>query len=151
MALSANANYEVRPVEGLLKLAMKVLTSSVIYNGSFCSHDTTVGAIKPYDGTSADRVVGWHFGDTVTGNTAASVPPEASICPGGFTIVGLTVAGLTTVLDSNLGLPVWATDDGTYTATDPSSTGHEVGNIVRYHSSGKADVTMRNRLDTIEA
>ena len=88
MALSANTSYEMRDIERISTIEMKVLTSSVVYNGALCSHDTTVGAIKPYDGTSADKLVGWHFGDSVTGNTAASVPPTAAIKVGGFVRLG---------------------------------------------------------------
>lgn len=152
MALSANASYEMRDTERISTIEMKVLTAAVLYNGSLCSHDTTVGAIKPYDGTSADKLVGWHFGDSVTGLTTASVPPTGTIKVGGFVLVGLTVAGLSAgVVDSNLGAIVWATDDGTYTITDPSSTGHEIGHVVKYNTSAIADVLTDNVYGLIDS
>jgi len=140
MALSADASPVIR---NGATMAMKVLTAAVVYNFALCSHDTTTGAIKPYDGTGADRLVGWHFGSTVTGLTTAAVPPRAFINPGGFVAESLTVATLAGS-DADLGKPVWATDDGTYTVTDPGGTDQQVGWVVRRRSSTTADVYLKN-------
>lgn len=140
MALSANADPVIRSAK---TIAMKVLTSSVVYNFALCSHDTTTGAIKPYDGTGTDRLVGWHFGDSVTGDTTASVPPRASICPGDFVAESLAVSNLAGD-DTDLGAPVYATDDGTYDISDPGGTRHVVGWVVRRRSATTADVYLKN-------
>lgn len=140
MALSANANYRTRPVGNLGKEAYIVNNAAVVYDGALCSFDTTVGYVKPFDGTSADRIAGFHFGDAVTGNTSASVPPTASISPGLFILENIAVAGLSSTASANIGAPVWATDDGTFTITDPSSTGFELGHVTRNRGTGFADV-----------
>jgi len=127
MALSANTNYTLETVVTVAPVSAVVKTSAVIYNGALCSHDTLSGAIEPFDGTQTNRLAGWHFGDSVTGNTSASVPPRAKLTRGGFRIRGLTVAGLVGNA-TDYGVPVYATADGTYTRVDPGS-GQKIGRV----------------------
>lgn len=148
MALSANADYTIQDVDGSGTVPMVLLNAAVVYYGSLCSSNTTEGEVKPFDGTQADNLVGWHFGDAATGNsTGARV--EAVIKMGGFVIRDLTVAGvLGTAADYNA--PVYATDDGTYTVTDPGS-GSVVGRIIPEdgnRASGTAHVYMVNVFGT---
>lgn len=139
MALSANASYDARPVVHVNSISMVVKASSVCYNGALLSHDTTEGEVKPFDGTQADKIVGWHFGDSVTGNSSEP-RVRAKVTPGGFIIKDLTVGGLLNTT-ADYGAPVYATDDGTYTVTDPGS-GQKLGRIVADsdRASGKATV-----------
>lgn len=140
MALSADAAYETKPVLEANPIAMIVLNAAVIYNGALCSHDTTGGEIKPFDGTQTDRIVGWHFGPTVTGDSSASDRPRARIVKGGFIVRNLPMGGISNNA-TDYGDPVYATDDGTYTATDPTS-GQKLGVILPDddRDSGKANV-----------
>jgi len=143
MALSANANYVTQEVTKINTVTMVVNSAAVIYNGSLCSLDTTEGEVKPFDGTQADRLVGWHFGDSVTGNAAGTI--YATICAGGFIIKDLTVGGLLNTT-ADYGADVYATDDGTYTVTDPGS-GVVVGRILAQddnRASGTAHVLFHN-------
>ena len=144
MALSANVTgWVVTDSHKIHSRVMVVNSAAVIYNGALCSLDTTEGEVKPFDGTQADRLVGWHFGDSVTGNAAGTI--LATICPGGFTVKGLTVGGLLNTT-GDYGANVYATDDGTYTVTDPGS-GVVVGRIDavdKNRASGTANVTFHN-------
>lgn len=140
MALSADGAFETKPVLEANTIAMIVLNAAVIYNTALCSHDTTGGEIKPFDGTQTDRIVGWHFGPTVTGDSSASDRPRARIVKGGFVARNLTMGGISNNA-TDYGDPVYATDDGTYTATDPGS-GQKLGVILPDddRDSGKANV-----------
>lgn len=147
MALSADGNWVTQEVENVNSVSMLVLNAAVIYNTALCSHGTTSGEIKPFDGTQADRLVGWAHGSAVTGATAA---PDnagritAKINPGGFIVKGLTVATLAGDA-TDIGKPVYATDDATYTITDPTS-GQVVGHVVASedNTAAVADVHFRN-------
>lgn len=146
MALSAahgDIGSGISDFEKGVPLSLEVVNAAVIYNGALCSFDTTTGGIKPFDGTKADQIAGWHFGDTITGDTSANPKVRAAIYTGPGVWRNLTVAGLAgTVADQ--GKPVWATDDGTYTVTDPSSTGAEVGTVGKWISATKCDVKMND-------
>jgi len=148
MALTANTDWVTQDVSGLGTKAMVVLSAAVIYNGALCSHDTTAGEIKPYDGTDTDRLVGWHFGDAVTGN-ASGIRNMARICPGGFVVRGLTVGAIANDA-TDYGLPVYANDDGTYSITKTAAS-HQVGYIIAddRRSTGTANVLMNNVLGLI--
>lgn len=146
MALSAAGNFVVEDGNSPGGNSMVVLAAAVIFNTALCSHTTTSGEIKPFDGTQTDKLVGWHFGDNVTGAAAATNEgrPRARINPGGFTVKDLAVATLANDL-TDLGKQVFATDDGTYTITDPIS-GQVVGHVVDNADSpaGFANVRMRD-------
>ena len=143
MALSADASYTTQDYDRRGNMPMVVKASSVVYNGALCSHDTTAGEIKPFDGTQGDRLVGFHFGDTVTGNSSAP-RTKAQIRPGGFAFIDLTVGGLANT-SADYGKPVWATDDGTFSVTDAGTGGSEVGFVMAddSRSTGKAKVFIR--------
>jgi len=124
MALSSDTSWTntvTKALENILPVSEPVKNASVLFRGSFCSRDTTTGDIKPYDGTVTDRAVGWHFGKSVTGNSAA---PRVTgrIIPGGFT-ARYAVTGLnSTALSTDSGKPVYISDDGTYTLTGTTAT-----------------------------
>lgn len=154
MALSTDNTWkaiETKELDGSAPMSMLVLSASVLYNGSLCSATTTTGEIKPYDGTVTDRVVGWHFGTSVTGNAAA---PRVTgrIIKGGFQAL-IPVTGLngTTVL-TDYNAPVYASDDGTYTLTGTTLTmhvGYVVANSENVTSGTNAWVAMRDMFGRI--
>lgn len=131
MALSSDstwANRVTKDLDSLKPIDAIVKASSVLYRGSFCTHDSTTGEIKPYDGSVADRAVGWHFADSVTGNSSAP-RNKGRILKGGFQAL-IPVTGLHgTTLSTDYGKPVYISDDGTYTLSGTTST-MRVGRVV---------------------
>jgi len=141
-------NWIVRDVLGIAPEAMIVLSGSTIANTDLCSHDTTVNAITPWDGTDTDRLVGWHFGDAVTGAGSALGTGEqkfAKIVRGGFTVVNLSVVGLNTTTPAlNFGAKVFAADKDSYTLVSTGNTvvGWILANRVGCASTAAANVYM---------
>lgn len=120
MALSANTDWVVKPVFVLRPISCIVLNAAVIYKGALVTHDTTAGEVKPFDGTEADRFVGWAMDGPVTGNSSGA-RNRVSVLPGGFMVL-LTVAGVANDA-TDYGALVYASDDGTYTL---SATGNKL-------------------------
>ena len=118
---------KTKHLDGLKPMSMIVKSASVPYYGSFCTHDTTTGEIKPYDGTVTDRAVGWHLTDSVTGNAAAP-RVTARIIKGGFQVLK-AVAGLETTVVTDYGKPVYVSNDNDLTLTGTTAT-MRVGRIV---------------------
>ena len=153
MALSANKDLNVR-VE--TSATMIVKTSSVLYVGAFVTFDTTSGALKPYAGAIGDRAAGWMLGQVpavvgsgvITGNSSATPPVLAAVAFGGdFTLENWPITGASAETDS--GKPVYATDDGTYTLTDPTTHRFAVGYVGRYRSTGFADLVTSRMLGVL--
>lgn len=136
MALSANARYTTKPDN---TINVPVLSGATIYDGSLCCCDTTSGgAAKPYTGTIGQILLGWNFGDVADDGTATPTK-TAKIAKGGFTILGLTVAGLGGS-NVDIGKKVYATDDGTYTVTNPTTHAVVVGYVQGNATATVADV-----------
>jgi hypothetical protein len=135
-------NWITRDALGIAPEAMIVLSGSVIANTVLCSHDTTTGGIKPFDGTDADRLVGWHFGDSVTGAGSAlgtGTQVHARIHRGGFSVVNLTVTGLNvTTPSASWGATVYASDSDSYTLV---ATGNVIVGTVVANRTGCTAVT----------
>ncbi len=143
MALSANVvNVDFRTVIDAAPYTV-IAGAGPIFNTALVMADGA--AAEPFDGVQTKKVLGWHFGDVV-GTAVVSVTPgsvaaantHAKITPGGFRWNGLAVtaaAGDAT----DLSAPVYATDDGTYTITDPGS-GVALGYVVGFVAAGVADV-----------
>lgn len=159
MALSAPLNADFTPGNSALQGAFEVKNTSVIYPGALCAFDGTSGRIKPYGGTIGDRLAGWSLGvppvvgsAVITGNTSPATGytnPTVALAFGDFTANRLPVTGVTAETDA--GKPVYATDDGTYTLTDPTTHRVAVGFVKHYRSSGIADVVMSNILGVLGA
>jgi len=157
MALSAafTGNFTTGSEQG----SFEVKDGAVIYPGALCSFDGTSGGIQPYDGTIGDRLAGWSLGvppvvgsPVITGDsTPASgyVAPRVALAYGGHTINRCPVTGVTAEADA--GKPVYATDDGTYTLTDPTTHRVAVGFVKSYVSSGVANVVTSVILGTLGA
>ena len=134
MALSGNATYTTQSNE---VINVPVKSGATIYNGALLMDNS--GA-TPYDGTIGAILLGWHFGD-VNDDASSSPIKTAKIARGGFRILGLAVTGLGGTI-ADVGLPVYATDDGTYTITNPTTHTVRVGTISRFVSASVADVAM---------
>jgi len=155
MALSAafTGNFS----SGSLQGTFEVKNTSVIYPGAFCTFDTTSGLIKPYAGAIGDRAVGWSLGvppvvgsAVITGNTSPATGyehPRCAIAYGGHTIINCPVTGASAETDQ--GKPVYVTDDGTYTLTDPTTHRFAIGFVKHYRASGFADVVTSVMLGVI--
>ena len=142
MALSANrTDFVIHMDDRSLRATPQVKNNSVIYYGALCSCDTDTGACKPFDGTSSDKLLGWHVDESVTGDTGAVIYPHAKLLIGPFRWKSCPVTGLAGTVADN-GKRVYATDDETYTVLDPSPTGAEVGYIDNYVDATYADVIM---------
>jgi len=114
-------------VDGKSPISMIVINAAIAYRGAFCTHDTTTGEVKPYDGTVTDRAVGWHFQDAVTGNSAAP-RNTARIITGGYQ-AKRAVTGLVTTVTTDYGKKVYASNDNDLTLTGTTATMH-VGFVV---------------------
>lgn len=145
MALSARLDAMVRQDELGLRWAARVKTSAVVYWGALMQFDALTGHLHPYGGTEAEKLAGWAFQKefSITGDTTASDPDEVEINSGPLILANLAVTGLSGTYNTDLGLPVWATDDGTYTVNDPGGTGARIGIIIRPLSSSRADVAFK--------
>ncbi len=129
MALTSDRTWEdivTKEVENILVVSEIVLDAAVVYRGAYCTRDTTTGEIKPFDGTATDRAVGWSDITKTTGNAAAP-RNHVAIKAGGFQ-ARIPVTGVADDA-TDYGAPVFATDDGTYSLTNPG-TGHRVGAVI---------------------
>jgi hypothetical protein len=142
MPLSANAKYVDSGGSGE-EYQIPVKDAAVVYNGALCSFDTLTGAVVPF-ATVGDRLAGFHFGDSVTGDTSAAPYPSALIHTGPFTLRKVTVAGIgsaSSVDFTDLGEKVRMTDDGTFTV---AASGALIGHITHVYGDGTADVHVHN-------
>lgn len=126
-----------------LKISLQVKSASVLYQNALCMFDGTSGNILPYDGTIGNRLAGWYTGQPqqqpytyFTGDGTA----RAQIDRGGLLVLrDIPITGVTTMADQ--GKPVYATADGTYTLTDPTTHRVAVGYVAGYgHASGYGDL-----------
>lgn len=147
MALTADGSFIFKDVYVIREVSMVVLNAAVVYNTALLTHDTTTGEVKPFDGTETDRFVGWHFGDTVTGN-ASGARERAQVKAGGFIFKDLPVTGLANT-SADFGELVFASDDGTYTLV--TTTNKLVGRIIAddARASGQASVFMFPIIDGV--
>lgn len=146
MALSAPATWKSAPST---QTSFEVKNASVIWQGALCMFDTTSGRLRPYDGTISAVLAGWATGEPVqvgvngkiTGDASAPAGMtalRAAVAVGGdFTIRSAAVTGASAETDQ--GKPVYATDDGTFTLTDPTTHRVVVGYVTHYVSSGVCD------------
>lgn len=132
MALSANANIIAKP-QPAAEYAAIVKSAAVIYNGALCQFDTTTGGlVEPYSAAANIILAGWHLGDTVTGSSSYGMAKLHS----NIGVALLTVAAIAGDA-TDIGKPVYATDDGTFTVTSPAN-GVRIGNIVQNALGGLA-------------
>ena len=139
MALSADT---IRDVRTRSIQAFKVLNTSVIYKGSQTSiagptHATgaSQGYSFAYTGAAGEIPVG--FSDVgKTGDTSASPVVENYVSFEGVTLEQIAVTGVSAITD--IGKPIYMSDDGTFTLTRPTR-GIAFGVVIRWHSSTSCD------------
>jgi hypothetical protein len=120
-----------------------ITNTAVVYVGGFCSIDS-VGCVARAADTSSFVPVGFCIGfedataeGSKTGDTSASIPPEAIIDIGGGIVSGLAVTGASAQTDvRDL---VYATSDNVFT-TSATSNVPAVGMIVRFNTATSFDV-----------
>jgi len=147
MALSAEQRYEQRD-RG--RNAYIVKTSEVIYPGALVGVDPNSGYLQAWDSDSAairflglaePRLVPTTLGVTpssVTGNTAATEPPETDVNESGVILESIAV---TSAAQTSVGAPVYASDDNTFTVSATSNVG-AIGRLVRFVSASDCDVEL---------
>jgi len=142
MALSANARRTIAGGSGE-EMTITVKDGAVIYDGALCSFESLTGNLQPYS-TTGDRLAGFHFGDSVTGDTSAQPYPTAKVHTGPMILKKITVTGLlssSSVNQADLGEKVRMTDDGTFTT---AASGALIGHVTRVYGDGTADVYIHN-------
>ncbi len=144
MALTANSF----PTIGMTRdrLALRVKDGETIFAGAFVAlagpgHATDDGYALNYVADVAGTIpVGWAL-QKVVGDTDASPVPDVEVDIGGRLIEKCSVTGAAGDV-TDVGKPVYMTDNGTFTLTAPT-TGQrrvKIGYISRFVSAGKADV-----------
>jgi hypothetical protein len=132
MSLSANAVRAFSLLVPPLFTEMPVDADATIYAGSALGEDVSTGVVRPL--TDGDTFHG--FAERAADNDGgANGDVDVLVRQQGE--VELTVGG--TLSDADLGAPVYATDDDTFSKTD-SGSDTQIGKITRVISSTKAMV-----------
>lgn len=132
--LAANALREVLPDEGLREFP--VVAADNIYRGAYVGMDPA-GYVKPFE--VGDMFIGMAYEEALN-SAGAAAALDCRVYVGGTFNLALTSAALTDV-----GSPVFATDDNTL-----ARTGHPdawVGTVLHYEKSGYAVIQMRRPHD----
>lgn len=160
MALSAALVRRLRPAT---RFAQQVKSAAVMYQGAFAAigaqDDATaanVGRIRPYNDEAGALYYGLCQGgggsgasqglNSVTGD--ASADQMVSLDVGSFVVEKVAVTGLTTGV-TQVGAPVFLSDDNTFTLTRPTIA-TIIGEVAAYRSSGVGDVWVYS-VETIRA
>ena len=148
MALTAAKRYTMQNRNNEYIYSYPVRNGVTIYYGALVGISTI--------GVTDGRVVNWSSGsgalrflgiaiprgtrdqaDSVTGNSAGTVKCEVN--EGGPTLENVAVTGLNSADD--VGDPVYASDEDTFTLTPTSNVG-SIGWVKKYVSSGRGDVQL---------
>lgn len=142
MALSANGTAVLREAA---QLAAQAVNAEEIYNqarvfGGDRSHGTAAsrGRVGAWSAADGEIPLG-RATSRQTGNTSASPIVEATIDTQPYVAKNIAVTGLAGTVADNF-RKVFATDDGTFTLTRPSSNALPVGMVSRFVSATNADV-----------
>lgn len=149
MALSANARRTVAGGSGE-EMAITAKDGIVIYDGALLSFDTLTGYVQPFT-TVGDRLAGFHFGDSVTGDTATAPYPYAKVHTGPMILKKVTVAGIgsaSSIDHTDIGEKVRMTDDGTFTV---AASGALIGHITHVYGDGTADVYVHRLMGMVSS
>jgi hypothetical protein len=144
MALTAVARYGNRVGESLTGMNSYVVKNlSKIYHGALVGAEPGQGMLQNW--TSASAVLLRFLGlampktDSVTGVVLGVNPQiECPVNESGVILEDITVAGST---QDDVGDPVYATDENTFSMTPTSNVG-AVGRLVRFTTAGKGDVQL---------
>lgn len=140
MALSRDAT---NTLEAAQQQEFQVVNTSVVYAGGLLQLNSSLDATA----ASRGRIAAWNDEDEaipigwaingITGDTAASPIVQGRVSLESGVLKGVTVAGATGV--SSVGLPVYASDDNTFTTTRPT-LGIAVGFVSRWITGTTADI-----------
>jgi len=140
MALSAPVELRKRTA---VTQSFIITNSATLYVGGYVALDTS-GTLAVVADTTSFEPVGLVVGfedaaadGSETGDTGASIPPEAIVDIGGGIVSGLAVTGASA--QDDVGKLVYATSDDVYTLT-PTSNISAVGQIVRFNTTTSFDI-----------
>ena len=144
MALTANTFPTIGQTRN--KLAFRVKDAETIFAGAFValagpSHATADGYALNYVADVAGIIpCGWAL-QKVVGNISATPVPEVEVDIGGRLVEKCAVTGAAGDI-TDVGKPVYLTDNGTFTLTAPTSGQRRVkiGYVTQFVSAGVADV-----------
>ena len=160
MSLTAPARYSNRPGVSLhAQNSYKVRPSMTIYHGALVGIDPNSGFLVNWSSGSAANIkfrgVAMPVGATnVSGQTTPGAvigsltapQPECPVNEGGVILENVTVAGAVVpvsggAVTGKTGVPVYASDENTFTVTATSNVG-AVGELVRCDTAGIGDVRL---------
>lgn len=137
--------------------SFQIVDAATLQNGSYAAlastGDATAGArgrIRPYGGTNNDIPLGLVIAEDdvnrtgVTGDTAATPIPEATVQLEALTVVNVPVTGASSVNDC-VGLPVFLADTdnvGADLTLTGSLNGTPVGWVIQYRDGSNCDVEL---------
>lgn len=131
MALSANAFYEIQPRPVTATEARRVTNGAQVYLNALIGVDATTGLAEPFDGAAGTQFLGLatheRLGDTSTysdGDSRGQVVVDVSGPAITVPVTGAAGAG-------DQQAEVWASDDGTFTLTDPTGP-KSIGYVKKY-------------------
>lgn len=160
MSLTAPVRYSNRPGVSLhAQNSYKVKPSQTIYHGALVGIDPNSGYLENWTAGSAanvkfrglampvaaNNISGQTTAGAVIGSTTAP-QPECPVNEGGVILEGVTVAGAKAPASGGAttgkqGVPVYASDENTFTVTATSNVG-AVGELVRCDTDGTGDVRL---------
>lgn len=148
MTLSAPVRYSMRDVQTIGYNSYPVRSGVTIYHGALVGLSTvgvTDGRLVNWSsGSGALRFIGLAIPNspTVVGNAAGSV--ECPVLEGGVILEDVSVTGAESA--QNVGDPVYASDENTFTLSATSNVG-AVGVVDRYKSGTSCDVRLYSRME----
>lgn len=140
MALSDSTRREAKKTQGIEFLQTN---STTLYKGAFVALDTTAGTVEPHDDAAGTAFLGIYEGADSTGasgSTRVPVSTERKI------LVQQTVTGVSAQTD--IGAPVYISDDDTMTLTRPADDAVCIGMVIRWYSSTTCDVLVFDPVDS---
>jgi hypothetical protein len=135
MALSADLARKSRPKENG---SYKVTNALQIYAGSLVGIDSATGYAVLWGDTATYRFRGVAL-NKVKGDTAAVNIPEVEVNESGERLIGVSVAGVSSI--ASVGALVYASDDNTFTLT-PGNNAKAIGHVTRWHTGAICDVAL---------
>ena len=132
MALTQNTFYDTKPKGITRTTARRVTNAAQIFLNSLIGIDATSGLAEPFDGAAGTQFLGLATHERLGDTSLPNGDPRAEIVvdESGPTI---KVAVTGAAGEGDNGAEVWASDDGTFTLTDPAGP-KSVGYVKDYIS-----------------
>ena len=159
MALTAPIRYSNRAGVSITSQNSYIVKNQTIYAGALVGIDPNSGFLENWTSASAanikfrglampigaTNVSGQTTANAVVGSPTSTPPPECPVDESGTILEGVTVAGAVPALQGGAtgkpGVPVYATDENTFTVTATSNVG-AIGELVRCTVAGTGDVRL---------